>query len=163
MVLIILTSSIWALFLFFFWPHQRLVEVGQGSNPCHSCSLHHSWGNARSLTHCATRELPELSFAWFPSIVLYPLYGQVRLVGSLVNFAHCIDWIYLYLSFWKRFWGNWFDTVDKAESGSQSEVWVCGSRFTHLFIVRLTTYFSVSFALSCAEIAFVYLSLCFTV
>ena len=27
---------------------------GQGSNPSHNCDLCHSFGNTRSLTHCAT-------------------------------------------------------------------------------------------------------------
>ena len=30
----------------------------QRSNLSHSCNLHHSWGHARSLTHCATVESP---------------------------------------------------------------------------------------------------------
>ena len=30
----------------------------QGLNPCHSCNMCHSWGNTRSLTHWAMRELP---------------------------------------------------------------------------------------------------------
>ena len=28
--------------------------LGEGVNPSHSCDLHHSWGNASSLTHCTT-------------------------------------------------------------------------------------------------------------
>ena len=32
----------------------------QGSNPCLSCDLCHSCGNARSLTHCAPGELPQI-------------------------------------------------------------------------------------------------------
>ena len=31
---------------------------GQGSNPLHSCNQSHN--NARSLTHCTTRELPKV-------------------------------------------------------------------------------------------------------
>ena len=43
-----------SLFLFLFWPphgHMELPRQGLGSNP--SCNLSCSWGNTRSLTHCA--------------------------------------------------------------------------------------------------------------
>ena len=36
-------------FFFFKWPHSQ--HTGQGSNPRCSCNLHHSFGNARSLTY----------------------------------------------------------------------------------------------------------------
>ena len=33
--------------------HGTWKFLGQGSNPSHSCHLHHSCGNAESLNHCA--------------------------------------------------------------------------------------------------------------
>ena len=51
-------------FLFFFFFFFGLIcgmckFPGQGLNPCHNCSLRHNCGNAESLTHCITRELPK--------------------------------------------------------------------------------------------------------
>ena len=47
---------------FFFFFFGRTLGMctfpDQGLNQCRSCSLRHSCGNAGSLTHCATRELP---------------------------------------------------------------------------------------------------------
>ena len=45
--------------LFCFWWHRQHVEIlGQRLNLCHSSDLSCCSDNARSLTHCATRELP---------------------------------------------------------------------------------------------------------
>ena len=57
-------SSIFSFYLFIYFGHTDGMRKfpGQGSNPCHSCNLSHSYGNARSLTHCAIREIPIFSF-----------------------------------------------------------------------------------------------------
>ena len=46
-----------------FWPHPG-HSWGQGWNLCHSSNPSHSSGNARSLTHYATRELQRHDFLW---------------------------------------------------------------------------------------------------
>ena len=38
---------------FFLFSQQHVEFLGQGSDPSCSCDQHHSYGNARSLTHCA--------------------------------------------------------------------------------------------------------------
>ena len=44
---------------FFFCPIWGIWNfLGQGSTPSHSCDLYHSWGCARSLTHCTTVGTP---------------------------------------------------------------------------------------------------------
>ena len=74
------------------YTHSMWQFLGQGSNRCHSVSMCHSYGNTRSLMHCATRELPGHPF-WifiFRLILLltqniYALHGF-----SLLKFVgHC--------------------------------------------------------------------------
>ena len=51
-------------FSFFFgYGHGMWRCPGQGLNQCHRSNLSHYSDNARSLTHCTTRELP--STGWF--------------------------------------------------------------------------------------------------
>ena len=49
-------------FFFFHCIHRVWKFPGQGLNSCPSCDLHHSCGNARSLTRYATKELPHIVF-----------------------------------------------------------------------------------------------------
>ena len=53
---------------------------GQGLNPHHSSSLSHSSENARSLTHCATRELHPSLYNSVPNII-FPLCDSPALKG----------------------------------------------------------------------------------
>ena len=56
------------LFNFCGFTHGTWQFPDQGQNPSLNCDLHHSCGNARSLTHCATAETPKYSiFHWFTS------------------------------------------------------------------------------------------------
>ena len=50
---------------FFCHPRGMWKFPGQGLNLSHSCSLHYSCGNTRSLTRRATRELPWLYILFF--------------------------------------------------------------------------------------------------
>ena len=60
------------LFLFLFFGHtcSTCKITDQGSNLYCSCDLCHSCNNARSLTHCITRELPETSFSVYHLLTL---------------------------------------------------------------------------------------------
>ena len=67
-------SLIFYLFIYFGGTLDMWKFPGQGSNPCHSNDPSSCSDNARSLTHCATREL--LSPLYFRDYIL--LYLQMK-------------------------------------------------------------------------------------
>ena len=75
----------WLVFFFFFFGCicSMWKFLGQGLNPCHSCSPSYSSVNSGSLTSCSTREL--LSFVRFFSIGIFFLLMQLKMqIVSLI-------------------------------------------------------------------------------
>lgn len=57
---LILVRTLWCFVFCFLIAHTHGMQKfpGHGLNQCHTCGLCHSFGNARSLTHSTSQELP---------------------------------------------------------------------------------------------------------
>ena len=82
---------VYTLFLFFTFLAVPLAcrhFLGQGSNPCHSSNQGHSSDNTRSLTYCATRELPIPGYLTsFYIVIIYPVIKCPLKV--VIYWTHC--------------------------------------------------------------------------
>ena len=81
-------------FLFFFFSFSsapQLMEfLDQGSDPSHSCNLCHSYGNARSLTHCA--EPGNLCPSAAETLTIPLCYSGNSQLGIFMWVCFCVLW-----------------------------------------------------------------------
>ena len=88
-------QSVTLFFFFFLWgggqAHGTRRFPGQGSNPNHSSDLSHSSDNAGSLTHRATRELPNFAQTGSsaPNVLLTPCCPCTKLLCIPVTLLGC--------------------------------------------------------------------------
>ena len=69
--------------------------LGQGLNPCYISDSSRSSDNARSLTHCATRDRPSFSLTIVPELFFFPsesiYFRNLAIVNSFSAPWKCIE------------------------------------------------------------------------